>query len=383
MTSRRTALAVPAMVMVAASAMGQTSGTIKYRGDWKAGTQYFTREVVIGPGSELYIARQNTTKPTSNAAAWRRLGALGLSYAGVWAADRTYQEGVLAVYAGQSYYSLKGGNTNKVPATSPDDWMPFGAANAIKHGPGSPTASVGTPGDFWVDTTNMILFGPRTEAGWPPNGFSMKGPQGPAGRAGDAGPRGDTGPKGEPGPQGPAGSGPKGDKGAAGPAGPPGLAGPQGPAGPDGPQGDPGFQLRVLDATAQEVGKLVGNQVFITTPSDGVVKLSDVTPTSYSGPFAYYFDSSDCTVGFGQQIYWEYSALPPPARIMDAQGNSTDADGRDLFTGILTYAKPPFSHVAYKSSSSNGVCYNEEGTKLLGVLGSMPVSWQAPLRIVQ
>jgi hypothetical protein len=69
----------------------------------------------------------------------------------------------------------------------------------ILHGDGTPTASVGKTGDFYLDETNIKLFGPKSDAGWGA-GFSLKGEQGPQGA------QGAQGAQGEPGEQGPAGA---------------------------------------------------------------------------------------------------------------------------------------------------------------------------------
>jgi hypothetical protein len=348
---------------------------MKYRGEWKAGTPYAASDVVIGSRGALYIALKNTTAPTGDTASWTLLGSLGLSYAGVWSAANIYEAGAFVTYAGQSY-AARSRNAGKQPDLAAEAWTPFAATNAIKWGYREPRPSDGAPGDFYIFVSGNKIYGPKTEKGWP-EGVSMKGDPGPQGAQGPVGPKGDTGPKGDRGPEGPAGTGLKGDKGDQGPQ------GTQGPAGPQGPQGEPGFELRVLDTKGTYVGRLVGKDVFINTPSDGVVKLTDVKADSYSGPTSLYFVSTDCTLGAGQNIYWAYSALPPPARILDAQGRPFDTDGKDLFSGTLSYAKPPYNMITYNSFLDDGVCTAETGTALLGVRGAVPVNWQVPLTVSQ
>ena len=150
---------------------------------------------------------------------------------------------------------------------------PGKATNTILHGTGSPSVSMGSNGDFYLDLTTYNIFGPKTLGRWPAP-VSLKGAPGPAGPQGAAARAvdhatnissvtpstvtGPTGPTGATGPAGPAGAkGEKGEKGDAGAAGPQGLAGPAGasgiagakgekgdvgPAGPQGAQGLPGAQ---------------------------------------------------------------------------------------------------------------------------------------------
>ncbi|NML34512.1 hypothetical protein HHL14_27230 [Paraburkholderia sp. G-4-1-8] len=67
---------------------------------------------------------------------------------------------------------------------------PTGAAGAtLVSGAGAPALDTGAVGDFYLDTTNGVLYGPKTNAGWGA-GLSLVGPQGPQG---PAGPTGETG----------------------------------------------------------------------------------------------------------------------------------------------------------------------------------------------
>lgn len=57
----------------------------------------------------------------------------------------------------------------------------------ILNGAGAPSDSVGTNGDFWIDTQNWKIFGPKANGAWPASGTSLIGPQGPAGADGVGG----------------------------------------------------------------------------------------------------------------------------------------------------------------------------------------------------
>jgi uncharacterized membrane protein YgdD (TMEM256/DUF423 family) len=93
----------------------------------------------------------------------------------------------------------------------------------LLHGTGAPAGSVGTDGDFYLDTAASVLYGPKANGAWPAPGVSLVGPAGPQGQAGTAGAPGAAGAPGPPGPQ-----GPKGDTGAPGA---PGATGPSGVSG--------------------------------------------------------------------------------------------------------------------------------------------------------
>jgi hypothetical protein len=54
------------------------------------------------------------------------------------------------------------------------------AANTILNGVGPPTAGVGNNGDFYIDTGNNAIYGPKAGGVWPA-GTSLIGPPGPPG----------------------------------------------------------------------------------------------------------------------------------------------------------------------------------------------------------
>lgn len=61
----------------------------------------------------------------------------------------------------------------------------------LQSGAGAPTTAVGDDGDFYLDTTNHILYGPKVGGSWPAPGITLGG-----GAAGPSGPAGATGPTG-------------------------------------------------------------------------------------------------------------------------------------------------------------------------------------------
>jgi hypothetical protein len=150
--------------------------------------------------------------------------------------------------------------------------------NTILSGAGIPAKATGIDGDFYIDTKNANLYGPKTKGTWkiatslkqpePKSVSSASGEQvviGPTGAQGEKGDKGATGNTGAPGsaglpgaagakgasgidgaaglPGSPGSAGAKGDAGATGASGstgPAGTAGAKGDAGPAGAKGDAG-----------------------------------------------------------------------------------------------------------------------------------------------
>jgi hypothetical protein len=129
--------------------------------------------------------------------------------------------------------------------------------NTILSGVGVPSKTLGINGDFYIDTKNANLYGPKTKGVWKlttslrplptkasptvPGATGTTGATGSAGASGLIGPRGLPGATGEKGATGAAGTnglpGAAGTNGLPGTAGAPGAAGAEGPAGPAGSSG--------------------------------------------------------------------------------------------------------------------------------------------------
>lgn len=70
----------------------------------------------------------------------------------------------------------------------------------VRNGAGAPDAGFGSDGDFYIDTSNDNIYGPKTSGVWG-SSTSLIGPQGPAGADSTvAGPQGIQGERGDPGP---------------------------------------------------------------------------------------------------------------------------------------------------------------------------------------
>ena len=131
--------------------------------------------------------------------------------------------------------------------------------NTILSGAGIPAKTIGINGDFYIDTKNLYLYGPKIKGAWK-TGTSLKqadtksvttvngevgatGDKGAQGEKGDKGATGSTGATGSAGLPGAAGAaGAKGNDGATGLIGSTGPAGAQGAAGASGAQGAQGIR---------------------------------------------------------------------------------------------------------------------------------------------
>lgn len=100
-----------------------------------------------------------------------------------------------------------------------------GESTNLLSGPTNPTSGIGINGDFYINTSTHMLYGPKENGVWPTVGIVM------AGQPGDKGEKGDKGDQGEPGT--------------------PGAPGPQGGEGEIGPKGDPGIGIPVGGTTGQ------------------------------------------------------------------------------------------------------------------------------------
>ena len=77
--------------------------------------------------------------------------------------------------------------------------VPGADGRSVLSGSGAPDPGLGSDGDFYIDTTALTIYGPKSGGAWG-SPTSLVGPQGPVG---DTGPAGEQGPQGEIGPAGP------------------------------------------------------------------------------------------------------------------------------------------------------------------------------------
>lgn len=117
--------------------------------------------------------------------------------------------------------------------------------NTILNGTKAPIKSIGINGDFYIDTKNLNIYGPKKNDSWPA-AISLRGIAGTDGKTGTPGVAGSDGKTitntstsaGTPGATGLTGA--AGSSGAAGETGASGSAGPAGPTGPAGSTGATG-----------------------------------------------------------------------------------------------------------------------------------------------
>ena len=119
--------------------------------------------------------------------------------------------------------------------------------NTLLSGKGAPKSTKGIDGDFYIDTSNMNIYGPKANDKWPAP-VPLKGAPGTNGTNGSNGATGATGAKGtsttgsDGAPGAPGATGPSGAPGSTGPAGSgsPGAAGSNGASGSNGTNGTNG-----------------------------------------------------------------------------------------------------------------------------------------------
>jgi hypothetical protein len=135
----------------------------------------------------------------------------------------------------------------------------------IRSGTSDPDSGTGVAGDFYINTSTKLIFGPKVGTNWG-TGVSLVGPIGPQGAVGDQGPTGLTG--------------------AIGPT------GPDGPAGADGADGIDGIDGKSVDSVS------VTNKVVTTTLSDSSTATGSFSVNQSS------IDPLPGTIG-GQGSFWD------------------------------------------------------------------------------
>lgn len=168
--------------------------------------------------------------------------------------------------------------------------------NSVLNGIGTPSNALGVNGDFYIDTADFLIYGPKSGGVWG-SATEIIGAQGPSGATGATGPTGPQGPAGATGATGAAGSAatitvgtvstgaagssatvtnagtssaavfnfsiPRGDAGATG------ATGPTGPQGPSGATGAAGPNTVTTSTTTTLTGLIAGNGSTIATATIG------------------------------------------------------------------------------------------------------------------
>lgn len=145
-----------------------------------------------------------------------------------------------------------------------------GSGNTVLSGAGAPSNGTGSNGDFYINSINYDIYGPKTSGSWG-SATSLVGPTGATGQTGATGPAGSTGATGATGPagatgaQGPQGiqgetglTGPQGEQGIQGIQGIQGATGATGATGPQGDTGPAGPGIAIGGTTGQYLTKVDG-----------------------------------------------------------------------------------------------------------------------------
>jgi len=150
---------------------------------------------VFSFGAAKFFGSKGGTKINSPVVGMTALPARGIKWDGSYDATTTYTKGDAVSQNGSTYVSLHTANVDNTPAaTLTVDWAlvaakgttgatgPAGATGAngtsVLNGASAPTANVGVTGDFYLDTTSEVLYGPKTGDAWPTSGTSLVGPAG-------------------------------------------------------------------------------------------------------------------------------------------------------------------------------------------------------------
>ena len=248
---------------------------------------------------------------------------------------------------------------------------PQGLGSAWLQGAGVPGAGTGGNGDYYLNTSNGDIYGPKTAGAWGSSIFNIaEGQQGPAGAAGATGATGATGPAGADGktvlngtsaPS--SGTGVNGDffinttasiiygpkAGGAWPAGvslvgPAGATGATGPAGPTGPTGATG-PAGVVAATAPlsyDAGTQTVAITAATTSAAGSMSSADKSKLDgiASGATANSSDAQlrDRSTHTGTQAFSTLTAVPAEIGIACSDETSNLTTGTAKVTFRMPYA---------------------------------------------
>lgn len=326
-----------------------------------------------------------------------------MDYLGTWNATATYAVGKVVKYKGAIFYSRtstsSNPNRNREPTLSSQYWEQIGTVGNVLHsGLQAPSNAIGQAGDYYIDTANNRLFGPKNAvSGWPAGSISLIGPAGAAGQRGPAGPQGNSGPAGPQGPMGPAGS--AGPQGPQGPMGPVGSAGPQGERGAQGDKGDTGDRgpppvgSTLVDATGQLVGHVLGengDQLVVVRDFGGTVAkfkmvwryAAAVGPEGAylgllpEGNLEFQYEWLNCA----GTAYLRADGIPKKV-ILENYGT----DGSTWLSATAHYPTPPYSRRMIKSYKVGASCVNLDISlccgRWVGEAGSTQLWFNQPINL--
>ena len=289
--------------------------------------------------------------------------------------------------------------SNKAAGPSPTT-----VVNTILSGAGVPSKTLGINGDFYIDTKNLNLYGPKTKGVWkittslrpkePVAASVVVGDTGPAGATGATGQQGDKGDKGITGEKGATGAsglqgatgftgatgctgatGFTGATGATGTTGAPGLKGETGTAGTTGSQGiqgakgdtgAQGIQGTKGDAGATGVQGSAGISVakFVTVPSATLAITTAGNSTSHT------FFTADTAGSYTFEV------------IVVGVSNFSDTFklNAEIVVGNSAITNQ-FAIASYANSYANGISGRQYGFTVIGAVADVSIGAVFDLRI--
>ncbi|WP_128292017.1 hypothetical protein [Afifella aestuarii] len=158
-----------------------------FKGKWERRTTYAWRAVVLHADEQWFALRGNTgIEPGSSESDWRLFLPKGVK--GDQGETPTLEWRVEDA-------------TLQVRRVGDIDWVTLSATSAlgqrILSGVADPASGDGNDGDYYLNTTSYVLFGPKASGAWPTPGLTLKGIQGDQGPQGETGPQGPQGEVGE------------------------------------------------------------------------------------------------------------------------------------------------------------------------------------------
>jgi hypothetical protein len=278
---------------------------------------------------------------------------------------------------------------------------PTTVVNTIRSGSGAPAKTLGINGDFYIDTKNLNLYGPKTKGVWKiatslkvkevPVVANVIGESGAIGQTGPKGDKGATGDKGAPGVQGIQGltgavgiTGLTGASGAAGTSGTPGVAGAKGDSGAQGSQGASGsagasgVAGAKGDTGAQGIQGVKGDTGTTGAQGDSgasVVKFATVPLTKLA---------TDVDGGTSSSIFFTADSAGNYTFEILVSGLINSPDQMRLYAEITTGNMAIGNQFAVASDSTSGVnevSGRQYGFRLIGAVANVTVGTSFSLRV--
>ena len=273
--------------------------------------------------------------------------------------------------------------------------------NTILSGAGVPAKSLGINGDFYIDTKNLNLYGPKTKGVWKVT-TSLRsrdvpvvanvigesgamGQTGAKGATGDKGATGATGPQGVPGIQGLTGligtNGLAGAAGLTGTTGNPGVAGAKGDAGAQGIQGvkgDAGTQGAKGETGTQGIQGVKGETGTTGAQGDAGVSVSKfatvpltVLPTGVDGgTSSSIFFTADSSGNYTFEILISGLVTIPNQMKLYAE----------IVTGNMAIGNQ-FAVASDSTSGVNGLSGRQYGFRLIGSVANVTTGTAFSVRV--